>query len=116
MPLIKGNQTDTSSKLSYFFNDLSEEIKVHQTGRNYQSSGFSPSFQVGVVIIFSVFRNLRLMDNLGSPRTILWVFPSLLTVSSDVFVQSCCDLLTCWINKLFFLFSFFALFVFERSL
>lgn len=106
MPLIKGSQTDTSSKLSYFFNDLSEEIKVHWTGWNYQSSGFFPSFQVGIVIIFSVFHNLRLMDNLGSPRTILWVFPSLLTVSSGVFVQSCCDLLTCWINKLFFLFSF----------
>lgn len=53
------------------------------------------------MITFSVFCSLRLMDNLGSPRTIHWIFPFLLTVSSGVFVQSCCDLLTCWINKLF---------------
>lgn len=70
-------------------------------GETTRVQDFSPSFQLGVVIIFPVFCSLRLMDNLGSPRTIRWVFPSLLPVSSGVFVQSCCDLLTCWINKLF---------------
>lgn len=101
MPLIKGSQIDTSSKLSYIFQLSKWRSKGLLNRVNCQSSGFFLSFQIGVVITFSVFRNLRLMDNLVSSRTILWVFPSLLTVSSGVFVQSCCDLLTCWINKLF---------------